>query len=150
MTITQTIVEEIDAAVAALSLSGKVRKLPVNAAASVVAQALDNFVSGNPRSWWISLKVPYQTHSLPDEGGYLHLEDFVPEGDKFCWFIPETEESIPVVYEAEVTAIMDVLSECSLFEYYLVGRLFSWLVIENDHNQLIVAKATSPKGENPQ
>jgi len=142
MTITQALVDEIDAAIAALDLSGKVHKLPMAAAVSVVAKAMGTFVSGNPRSWWLSLKVPYQAHSMPDEGGYLHLEEFVPEGDKSCWFVPETEESIPTVYEAEVTAVRDILSECSIFEYYLIGKTFSWLIVENDHNQLIFAKAS--------
>lgn len=108
-------------------------------AAEIIQNALANFVLGNPRVWWLSLKHPRLTVYFPDGRGFEHLLEYVPPAQKRCWFIPETGKASLPVFDAEVEYIPRVLRKCPFFEYYLVGHGFDWLIVENDHNEVIVS-----------
>src|SRR4051812_29558140 len=121
-----SILEELQRAALALSLGDKFRQLPQNAADAIAGKARDRVVEGNPRSWWLSLKCPHQSISFQDGSAYAHLAEYIPAGERSCWFIPETETETLPVFEADITVLKDVLSQCSLFEYYVVGKGLSW------------------------
>jgi len=88
----------------------------------------------------MSLKQPTEWFDYPDGFGFQDLIRHVPEGNLRCWFVPETEEQYPPVFDVEVDRVSRVLGECTYFEYYLVGKRFDWMIAENDHNQVIVSR----------
>ncbi len=137
---------EIDGAVGLLGIAEeKWRKLSVAQSREICQAAKGRFVVDDPRAWWLDLSQPAESHSYPKGDGHQFVHLYVPEGNERCWFIPETEEDELPVYDVCISEVRRVLSECSYFEYYLVDKRFEWLIIENDHNEVIVAKA-SPLG----
>lgn len=116
------------------------RKCAPEQAKRIVKTAMDKFVINNPRAWWMSLKHPYEYFDYFDGRGFEDLIRYVLEGNEKCWFVPETEAEYALVFDADVNCISRVLGECFRFEYYLVGKQFDWLIIENDHNQVIVCR----------
>jgi hypothetical protein len=107
---------------------------------TIVRATQDKFVVNNPRAWWMALKQPFESFDYSDGFGFEDLIRHVPPDNPRCWFIPETEEQYPPVFDADVNCISAVLAQCSYFEYYLVGKNLDWLITENDHNQIIVSK----------
>jgi hypothetical protein len=105
----------------------------------VVGAVKETFVTGNPRSWWLSLKHSFESFDYPAAQGFSRITQHLPKGVKTCWFIPETEEDDLPIFDIAAHRIVEILSQCSLFEYYLVGKGYDWILIENDHNQIIFA-----------
>lgn len=146
---TWTVDAEIEQAISRLSLPGdKVRRCGNEEARSVQQRAMDVFVHGNPRSWWLALKHPFRSFPYHDADGFQFLDRHIPRGNDRCWFIAENEEDLRPVYDAQVGSIKEILRECPFFEYYLVGKNFDWLIIENDHNEVIVVdRSSEPRSE---
>jgi hypothetical protein len=134
--------EEIDSVVAALGVDlGGWLKLSPAQAHEVYHAAKDRFVEGDPRSWWLALKQPADCHEVPKGDGCMVVHTLVPPSNERCWFIPETEEAELLVYDILVADLSHVLGDCQFLEYYLVGKNLDWLVVENDHNEVLVVKA---------
>lgn len=109
----------------------------------VVEQTLSRFVDGNPRVWWHSLKGNTIVKRRSDENNSVdNLSDFVPAFTEKIWFIPEREAAIYSVFDATLPGVISVLKECPYFEYYLVGKTFGWLLVENDHNEILYVEET--------
>jgi len=133
--------KQLNQAMSNLSLpAGAFRKCDPEYAKLVLRKAHETFVIDNPRSWWMSLKHPFESFDYSEGFGFEDLPRHVPLGEERCWFIPETEEEYPPVFDAEVTLVSLVLAQCLAFEYYMVGKGFDWLITENDHNQVIVSQ----------
>ena len=113
-------------------------RLEVELEQQVLDKAKATFVENEPRSWWLSLKVPFISFDYSDGSGLDNILKHIPPGDQRCWFIPETEQKTLPVYDADVRFIGSILRQCQVFEYYLVGKDFSWLIVENDHNQILL------------
>jgi len=136
------IVKALESAVQTLGLASEVFvRRPAADAEQIVKKARDTFVKNNPRVWWLSLAQPALYFEYPRGDGPQHLVDHIPGDEARCWFIPETEELEWPVYDAEVSHLAAILGECPFFEYYLVGKDVDWLIVENDHNQLVLARA---------
>jgi len=133
--------EELNQAAKTLTLSDEeFAKCDPESAKWIAQKAQDTFVLDNPRSWWLSLKYPFDSFDYPEGFGFEDLVRHVPEGEERCWLIPETEKEDPLVFDTKISCITPVLGQCSYFEYYLVGKTFDWLIVENDHNQIIVSR----------
>lgn len=131
---------EIEANAVTLELSAEAfHRVGSLEAAEVIRNARERFVAGNPRSWWMSLKVQPRCYAYPDSEGYRHLGEHWTSASEKCWLIPETEEPQLPVYSTELKVVARLLAECSFFEYYLLSVDQSLLLIENDHNEIIVA-----------
>lgn len=138
--------KELTQAAIALGLSADAfKKCDCESAERIVQRAQETFVADDPRSWWMSLKHPFESFDYFEGRGFEDLVRHIPQGEETCWLIPETEEQNPPVFDAAISSISQVLGECSYFEYYLVGKQFDWLIAENDHNQIIVSGVPSPK-----
>lgn len=138
--------KQIEAAIRQLGLSDQeIKRLPPSRAMGIVEHARQKLVNGQPRAWWLSLREPCTVIDYPDASGCKHLTEHWFHPDPFCWFIPETEKTDLPVYEAEVAILPRLLSECSFFEYYLVSKDYSFLLIENDHNQIIASGLLGPR-----
>jgi hypothetical protein len=134
--------KQIADAIRQLGLSEQqIRRLPPEAASEVVQKAQQLYITGEPRSWWLSLKVPHTAFDYPDGSGCKHLNEHWLNKTPICWFIPETEKPNLPVYEAEIIILPELLSECGFFEYYLLSKDWLFLLVETDHNQIITAQA---------
>ena len=122
-----------------LSLTEQLRELASEEAHQVLATAKELFVHGNPRSWWLNLKIPAQAVQYPNATGYLHLADHLSGVGERFWFIPELETNDLPVFDAELSAVAELLRESPFFEYYVLSKDYRQLLIENDHNQVLLA-----------
>ncbi len=68
------------------------------------------------------------------------MVEHIPADEERCWFIPETETSLRPVFDVDKRWLQPVLDECSFFEYYGVGKSSGWLLIDNDHGELMVVR----------
>jgi hypothetical protein len=44
------------------------------------------------------------------------------------------------VYEIDASNVEKLIDDCPGFEYYVVARDFSWMVVETHHNQFYVCR----------
>lgn len=70
------------------------------------------------------------------------LIDVLPDSTGRCWLIPETEESLFPVFDAKPDDIARIIENCPFYEYYVLSKNYDWLVIESDHNQFFICRAT--------
>ena len=132
---------EVDSALAALGINAeRWFKLSPAQARHACQEARGRFVAGAPRSWWLALRHPAERHAFPNGDGCEFVRALVPSSDERCWLIPETEETDLPVYDVLIADLPRVLGQCRFFEYYLVGKNLDWLVVENDHNEVLVVK----------
>ncbi len=132
-------------AAAALELgSEQLRRLDQAAAAEVVARVRERFVAGDPRVWWMSLRLPYTSHPAPRDPEDDPRALFPVQVER-CWLMPDPDEhdELPV-YELDPAQLMPLLGECPFFEYYLIDRELRWLLVETEHNQIQVVPAARP------
>jgi hypothetical protein len=120
--------------------SNEILEIPLDQASAIYQEAKANFVSGNPRVWWLQLKQKPRSVGTDNSPEFNFLRDSWPVGENSCYFIPENETGIPRVFDATLSGIIGVLRNSSFIEYYLVGKLFHWLMIENDHNELLIVE----------
>ena len=133
--------QEILSALQRLALpEGAVVECDPKVAIRIVRQAQAVFVQGNPRSWWLSLRQPFEIFDSSKSDVFRIITQHIPSDNLRCWFIPETEQETLPVYDMDKHFIGLLLNECRFFEYYLVANDFSWLIVENDHNQVIVSR----------
>jgi len=119
----------------------QLRKLDDEVAAEIVRRARELFVAGDPRVWWLSLKVPTTSHPAPADPDD-DVRALFPTSVERCWFVPApADEGAPSVYELEAEALMPLLGELPFFEYYVIDPDYRWLLAETDHNEILVAPA---------
>jgi hypothetical protein len=111
------------------------RPVDASTARAIISAAKAKFVAGNPRAWWMNLKIPSKRYSLAHYG----LDEVIPTNERNYWFIPETEDEYAPVFDLDLSAIKAILLECPLFEYYVLHKEYRWLVAESDHNELYVS-----------
>lgn len=111
------------------------RRLYDATAAKVVAQARDKFVVGDPRIWWLDLKLPGSVFNY--EFVFQHLLAHIPAKDTRVWFIPDGETPERAVFDVDKKWLPLVLNECIYFEYYVVGQANDWIILDTDHDELI-------------
>ncbi|MBO0360256.1 hypothetical protein J0X19_20015 [Hymenobacter sp. BT186] len=132
-----TVEGEIQNALDILELSSAhFKRLDTFTAKQIVEQAKAKYVIGNPRSWWLSLKVPYKSYEY--DLFTNDLSEYIPDQETECYWIPESEEEYLSVYDTRISVIRQVLENTPFFEYYVLSKKIEWLLIENDHNELIV------------
>jgi hypothetical protein len=105
----------------------------------VVKKAMERFVDGNPRAWWMSLKRKYKKFPV-DDNNLEYLEHHWPKSESHAYFVPENGTRALRAFDASLSAVKAVLGECSFFEYYVVGKRFDWLLAESDHSELFVVR----------
>jgi hypothetical protein len=130
------VTDQLDAAILSLGYHDRVRRCGKPETDGVFANVQEAFVDGSPRAWWNALKGTARTVSHPDGDGAKHLMEHVPAEAKRCWLL--FDEGSPAAYELDCAVVGDLLMECQHFEYYVVALDLSWMVLENDHNELIV------------
>jgi len=104
----------------------------------IVVRAMTAFVNGSPRAWWLALKYRPTVYSYPNADGVSKLDRHVPDAGARYWLILETEEIDKPVVETDVHAAQVLLQDMAFVEYYLVDSKFEWLLLENDHNEVLI------------
>jgi hypothetical protein len=134
----------IDEAAAQLGLTPEqLRRLDDAAAGEVVRRARERFVTGDPRQWWLQLKLPTTSHPAPADPDD-DVRALFPTTVERVWFLPDPGQGEPPVYDLEAEALMPLLGELPFFEYYVIDPSYRWLVAETDHNEILVAPAERP------
>lgn len=131
--------DEIEKAI--LNFNGKLIK--ADNEEHIISKVRREFIHGNPRAWWTALKEITSVSNFDDCSAYLHIEDIFPIKDENVWLIVDDDSSMHHVYLTPISLIKYIIPECQFFEYYIVDTKFNWLLAENDHNQLLVCKATN-------
>ena len=113
-------------------------KLSQEESTNIVSRAKEKFVLDDPRSWWMSLRLPYKRYSVLEKA----INDLMPGTIEKVWFIPETEEECMPVYELSPSEIQMLRENCPPFEYYVIPKTMKWIMIENDHDEFILSGDT--------
>jgi hypothetical protein len=120
---------------------GQLRRLDEANAAEVVRRARERFVAGEPEQWWLALRLPTTSHPAPSDPDD-DVRALFPVAVERCYFLPAPGAgAAPLVYELEAEALMPLLGELPFFEYYVLDLEFRWLLVETDHNEILVAPA---------
>jgi len=104
----------------------------------VVKAAQERFVVDSPRAWWLSLKLKPAIFPYPTGDGFQHLREHAPAHAEKCWLVLETETTAKPVAEIDILLAPTILGELPHIDYYLIDKDFAWLIIENDHNAVLV------------
>ena len=107
-------------------------------AAKVVEQAEARFTTAPGHRWWWEVlreDLPFQTCNV-------RAEDFGLVGivcpDAPAWLLVSDDSDQPwPVYEAHPSDVARILEESPFFEFVIVAKDMTWLVLENHHNVFI-------------
>jgi Family of unknown function (DUF6756) len=113
------------------------RLLSRHDADQVIARAGGTFVNGDPRAWWLSLKTRPASYPYPAGDALDNLSKHVPLTRR-CYLIIDTGDDGKPVLETTIASVIDILKSLPFVEYYLVDVQFRWLIVENDHNAVLV------------
>lgn len=118
----------------------------VNATA-IIEKIKKNYVSGNPRAWWLSLKNKIDTLHYEDNSGYKYIAEIVENKfsqahNSYVFFLADENNEQMYLYKIPLNALVFVIKQCRYFEYYVVSEELSWLVCENDHGEIIVCSSS--------
>lgn len=121
---------------AAAALSDEIERQTPAASKMIVERARSIFVSGDPRAWWMALKLPFR--ELQSSG--IGLTAVLPSVEGSCWLIPEIEGTDLSVFKLGARVVESLINECPFFEYYVLADDLAWLVAESDHNVFYVCE----------
>jgi hypothetical protein len=102
----------------------------------VVRRARAVFVTGNPRVWWLGLRLP--SKRSPSEAA--RIVDVLPVLPASAWFIVEDDPEL-VVYDLAPADVELIRKEGPAFEAYYVDKALRWLLAETDHDEFILCDA---------
>ena len=112
----------------------------------ILKEITGRYTTGNPRVWWLSFKNIPQSYHFANNDGFRHIEDLLiqnnvvpPETVYFIADIDDESEDNPV-FKISLDKVPNVLEECRFFEYYVCPFDLSWLICENDHNEILFIK----------
>lgn len=129
----------------AFSKAGINDYIVVNATA-IIKKIKKNYVSGNPRAWWLSLKNKIDILHYEDDSGYKYITEIVENKfsqahTSYVFFLADEDNEQMYLYKAPLSALVFVIEQCRYFEYYMVSEELSWLVCENDHGEIIICSS---------
>jgi hypothetical protein len=66
---------------------------------------------------------------------FLYLPELLPSIHEPCWFmvLPESPEIAPI-FETTPEVAIQIMGECSFFEYCLIAKDMRWLLCESHHS----------------
>ena len=101
-------------------------------------RALQTFTGGKDvRWWWERLPESAIFRHFPNDDGFEHLLDVVPdENETVLFVIEDDQEPFYPFLEASPKAAHAIIGDSFGFEYYLIHPSFAWLVGENHYSTL--------------
>jgi hypothetical protein len=100
----------------------------------IIEQIKNKFVVGDPRVWWLSFKKKPRNYIFDDEFQYKRIVDFFND-DESCYFIAELNDLH--IFKSSIKNVINMINECSFFEYYIVSMDLIRLLCETDHGDLL-------------
>lgn len=101
---------------------------------SILKEIKDKFIIGNPRVWWLSFKKKPLNYVFDDEFQYKRIVNFFNKRE-ICYFITELDDLH--IFKTSIGNIINIINECSFFEYYIVDLNLTKLLCETDHGDLL-------------
>jgi hypothetical protein len=127
----------INRAISVLALGDQVRELSSVEAENLLQQIQINFLTrSNALFWWEHLSGEFERYTPPDDNAYQFVATLTPTPNECALFIADLTGSAQTVYECVPEVVPLILGECPAFEYAVVAKDFTWLVIENHHGCL--------------
>lgn len=98
----------------------------------------NTFIVGDPRVWWLSFKKQPELLSSTDEEEYLELTKYFSHNEE-CYFIAELDELH--LFQSRIENVVNLIGECSFFEYYVIDNSLTKLICETEHGDLLFVKS---------
>lgn len=125
-----------------------VTSFEVNDIDYIISEIRKIYVKGLPRVWWLSLKHIKSINRFPDNSGYATIPDYVKDMygagydlSKKVYFVADGDgDGVLLIYQVPLNKICEIIENCEYFEYYVVACDYSWLIVENDHGDIIICK----------
>ena len=116
----------------------------------LIKKIQEAFVLGNPRAWWMHLKRKPKVLHCENDNGYLRLNELVPSSVSDVWFVVDEDNENKYLFYVPFNTVPDIVRECRYFEYYIVSHDLSWMLVENDHGDLLFVTNTSLNDDSAQ
>ena len=134
--------EEIINSIKNLCITDQIIEITKEEKDEILAKIMGKFVEGNPRAWWLSFKIKAQIYSFQDEFQYKRINTFF-ENNEICYFITQLLYDKLYVFESNIRNIINIIGECSFFEYYIINHSLTKLLCETDHGDLLLIDVNS-------
>lgn len=129
----ETIEQQLDRAAHNLGVVDAVRKLEPMEARDVRRTFILSCCIKDPGCFYWDYFKPPEAH-VPDEEGWRHLRDYAAQED-ICYLL-FNENDDKVVYLVKLSHIVELIGDCSAFEFYLTGTRFDWAVAFSHHRTI--------------
>lgn len=126
--------KEIKDAISNLEIEDKIEEFTGEERRSILQKIQNFFVIGNRRVWWLSLRYKPESFVFEQEEPYKNITDFFA-GEEEVWLVIEDDEQL--LYKTNISHIINIISECSYFEYNIISQNFDRFLCENDHNEFL-------------
>lgn len=125
---------ELVNAIQELGIAKQVSELIGDNKNSILKDIKEKFIVDNPRVWWLSFKKKPQNYVFEDEFQYKRIVNFFNKKE-VCYFVTELDDLH--VFKASIENIINMINECSFFEYYVINLSLTSLLCETDHGDLL-------------
>ena len=126
--------KEVNEAIANYKIENEVIVFKGDEKESILQSLQDIFVIGNPRAWWLSLKDKPTSYICNDEQSYKYIKNFFKEEEE-VWFIVEDDECL--LYKTKIINVINIIGDCSFFEYNIISKDYRKFLCENDHGEFL-------------
>ncbi|MEO2090898.1 MAG: DUF6756 family protein [Gemmataceae bacterium] len=128
------------------SLAARVRVVDPDEAEDLLQRVRERYLGGrDPLFWWEHLPPDVEGYNPPDGDAPRLLPLLAPTPDEPAWLIVGLDDRRQGVYECPPTVIPELLGECAYFEYAVIGKDLSWLLLENHHGCLFASGTTATR-----
>lgn len=122
---------------AVLENSINLRKIEEEEKDEILTNIKNNFVVGNPRALWLSLKYKPESIQFTEEYPYLKLKDILASDEDYILLIDEDNEFFHT-FIGRRDSIIKLIEECiGLDEYYIINSCYTIFICETDHDELL-------------
>ncbi len=121
----------------------EIEELEPSEAQKIIKNIKNRFVNGDPRAWWLSLKLPFKSYPINDVSDKVdYLNKLLPSSElSYLWILDGNNKDYHV-FKATLNSIKSIILESPYFEYYIVHHNLDWLLAENDHGEVIISLDT--------
>lgn len=126
--------EQISEAISDLKSEEKIKIFTGEEKNSILLKLKGIFVNGDPRVWWLSLKYRPEFFVFELEQPYKEIVHFFDK-EEDVWFVIEDDEQL--LYKTKILYVIDIIGECSVFEYNIISENYDRFLCENDHGAFL-------------
>ena len=128
---------EIREAILHLKIEEKVKEYKGEERKRILKKIKEVFVSEDPRVWWLSLKYIPKSFVFEQEMPYKEITRFFSAEEDIWFVVEDMDANDQLLYKTKVSHVIDIISNCSGFEYNIVSENCEKYLCENDHNEFL-------------